>query len=111
MDHPSEVITARLLNDGPMKWPLWLGNGIADDRRRQPISLELATALLEWTRFYHDHYRDAWDVPESVLSYNEMGRVVAQRVSSELGPGFQVLLLLEESEGESEQWVEVSPPT
>lgn len=107
MNRSSERTTVRLLNDGPMKWPLWFGNAIADDRSRQPISDDLVGDLLEWTRYYHEHFDDEWDSGESTIRYNKMGRAVAQRVSAELGSDYRVLLLLERTESEPQRWIEV----
>lgn len=107
MPSSDQRITIRLLNDGPMKWPMWLDNEIADDRARQPVSEELAAALLEWTDFYHAHYDDEWDSSRNVQRYNEMGRRVAVRVASELGGSYRVLLQLKRTPSEPQRWVEI----
>lgn len=107
MSHSSDRTTVRLLNDGPMKWPLWFGNAVADDRSGQPISGALELELLEWTRFYHVHYDDEWDSIENAIRYNEMGCAVAQGVSAELGSEYRVLLQLQRTASEPQRWIEV----
>ena len=107
MNRSSDRTTVRLLNDGPMKWPLWFGTAIADDRSRQPISGALELELLEWTRFYQKHYDDAWDSNENSMRYNEMGRALAQRVSAELGSEYRILLQLQRTASEPQRWIEV----
>jgi hypothetical protein len=92
-----------------MKWPLWFGNSIADDRNRQPISGALKLELLGWTRFYHEHYDDEWDSDENATHCNEMGRAVAQRVSAELGSEYRVLVQLQRTESGPQKWIEVAP--
>ena len=107
MNRSSDRTTVRLLNDGPMKWPLWFGNAIADDRSRQPISGDLELGLLEWTRFHHEHYDDEWDSIGNILRYNEAGRALARRVSAELGSDYRVLLQLQRTATEPQRWIEV----
>ena len=107
MNRSSDRTTVRLLNDGPMKWPLWFGNAIADDRSRQPISGALELELLEWSKFYHEHYDDEWGSNENSMLYNETGRAVAQRVSAELGSDYRVLLQLQRTAAEPQRWIEV----
>jgi hypothetical protein len=107
--HPlSKSTVVRLLNDGPMAWPVWFGNEVADDRERQPISPVLEAELVSWNRFYREHNDEGWGSDESALRYNELGRAVARRVRDELGPLARVLLLIERSSAEPMGWVEIT---
>lgn len=111
MDDQTERTAARLINDDFMKWPLWLGNAVADDHRLQPISDSLRESLLAWTEFYHDHYHAAWDTDENGIRYNQMGLTVAQRVADELGPSFRVSVQLLQTSQTPQVWIEVPGTT
>ncbi|MFC6355602.1 hypothetical protein [Luethyella okanaganae] len=94
-----------------MKWPLWFQSEVADDRKQQPISEALAGELLDWTRFYREHYDaqrvDEWDSNENVVRYNEIGRAIAGRVAADLGSDYRVLLQLQRTGTEPQRWIEV----
>jgi len=91
-----------------MRWALWIGNDVRDDRDLAPISSPLRLAILDWTAFFYEHYGDDWDEDSNAVEYNRRGRLLAGQLADELGPTYRVQVAVHHSSVDEHGW-EQSP--
>lgn len=90
----------RLFPDGVETWPFW--ENVPETGPSQPTAAELGLSdnlskdVSAWVEYWREHFWPdlKWETPQQRADYIEWGEGLRLRVSAELGPAFEVVLVV-----------------
>lgn len=91
--HP-QPIHVRLMNEYGVDFPIWARRADDDYSIDDLLSADTAQQLRRWAADFDAHYsfETGWPDQESLRRHRATGQRLAERLRSELGPGFVVEL-------------------